>query len=266
MSKSTIGTGDAVSAYRTKTNSNVDEIYAAFGDGTDLDTVGGDIVGTTGSQTLTNKTIKASGGNQITVSDYSDLAGGTALTINSDYFDDFSANRTLTFSGTPAADDTVRLNLNVTTACTVTFPSSNRQGTDGATTSIAFPVGDYRMVWQYIDGAWSLSDNGPATITDTITWTFAEGANDDQTIVLNSAFAFTIVKTTTKCTSGTATYTFKIGATPLGGTANSVSLTEQEQAHASANSVAAGDDVILTRSADATCVNGTFTIEYTRTV
>lgn len=86
------------------------------------------------------------------------------------------------------------------------------------------------------------------------------------TLVLNVPFAGTITSTTTKSVSGTCTATFKINATPLGGTANAVSSSEQEQTHASANAFVAGDDIVLTVSANAACADMSFTIKYTRTV
>lgn len=90
--------------------------------------------------------------------------------------------------------------------------------------------------------------------------------NKSYTLVLNIPFAGTITSTTTKSVSGTCTATFKINTTALGGTANAVSSSEQEQAHASANAFVAGDDIVLTVSANAACVDMSFTIKYTRTV
>jgi len=90
--------------------------------------------------------------------------------------------------------------------------------------------------------------------------------NADYKIVTNAPYAMTITETTTISTSGTATGTFKINATVLGGTANSVSSTEQSRAHSSANAVVAGDDIVLTVSANATCLNLSFLIKFTRTL
>lgn len=85
-------------------------------------------------------------------------------------------------------------------------------------------------------------------------------------IVLNCPIDGTINSTTTICTTGTATATFSINGTDLGGTANSVSITEEEQAHASANSFAVGDDIEVTISSNASCENFSFTIEFTKTL
>jgi len=88
--------------------------------------------------------------------------------------------------------------------------------------------------------------------------------NQSYTLVLNCPFAGTITKTTTKSASGTCTATFKINTTALGGTANSVSSSEQEQSHSSANAFVAGDDIVVTISSNSSCVDASFTIEYTR--
>ncbi len=47
--------------------------------------------------------------------------------------------------------------------------------------------------------------------------------------------------------------TFRNGTTALGGTANSASTTEQEQAHSTANDFAVGDDLNVTLSASTNC-------------
>lgn len=87
----------------------------------------------------------------------------------------------------------------------------------------------------------------------------------DYRIVLKAAHGGTVTETTTRCVSGTATATFKVNTSALGGTANSVSSSEQSQAHASANTFAAGDDIVITISASAACVDMSFSIKYTRT-
>lgn len=88
----------------------------------------------------------------------------------------------------------------------------------------------------------------------------------DYRIVVKMPHAGTITETTTVAASGTCTATFKINTTALGGTANSVSSTEESQAHASSNTFAAGDDIVLTVSSNSTCADMTFMIKYTRTL
>lgn len=90
--------------------------------------------------------------------------------------------------------------------------------------------------------------------------------DQDYKIVVKIPHGGTITETTTICVSGTATATFKINATPLGGTANSVSSGEQSQAHSSANVIVAGDDLVITMSANAACLKMSFTIKFTRTL
>ena len=85
-------------------------------------------------------------------------------------------------------------------------------------------------------------------------------------LIVKVPYAGTITETTTESVSGTCTATFKINTTALGGTANSVSSTEESQAHASANAFVAGDDIVLTVSANATCVDMSFTIKFTKTL
>ena len=77
----------------------------------------------------------------------------------------------------------------------------------------------------------------------------------DYKVLLKTPFAMTLTSVTTICKAGTATMTVKINSTALGGTSNSVSTSEQSQAHASANSVAAGDDIVLTSSSVSSAEN-----------
>lgn len=88
----------------------------------------------------------------------------------------------------------------------------------------------------------------------------------DYRIVLKAAHGGTITETVTRSVSGTATATFKINTTGLGGTANSVSSSEDAQAHASANVFVADDDIVITISSNAACADMSFAIKYTRTL
>ncbi|PPD07134.1 MAG: hypothetical protein CTY28_10150 [Hyphomicrobium sp.] len=92
--------------------------------------------------------------------------------------------------------------------------------------------------------------SGKAAKTQTLPspWLVKFPDNGDEPVIINSPIAFTINSVTTKSSAGTATLTVKIGSTALGGTANSVSTSEQTQAHSSANAVAVGDDVTFTFS------------------
>lgn len=106
------------------------------------------------------------------------------------------------------------------------------------------------------------------TVQDEAGFSFAIDtvADGDYTIILRAPHAGTITETSSKCTSGTATATFKVGSTALGGTANAVSSTQVNQAQASSNTFAAGDQIKVTMSANASCVGAVFSVKYTRTL
>lgn len=125
----------------------------------------------------------------------------------------------------------------------------------------------------YNGSAWEVyasgggSGGGGASTTQTgefMSGFIATPSNKDYRIVVRAAHGGTITETTTRSASGTCTATFKINTTALGGTANSVSSSEQSQAHSSANVFAAGDDIVITISANSTCIDMSFTIKYTR--
>lgn len=136
------------------------------------------------------------------------------------------------------------------------------------------------------DTAWICTTNAPVTLgTTSLTWAAfgatGGGASTTQTgegiagfiaspadksykIAVKMPHGGTITETTTISVSGTCTATFKINTTALGGTANSVSSSEQSQAHSSANVFSAGDDVVLTVSSNSSCADMSFMIKYTR--
>lgn len=115
--------------------------------------------------------------NKVGVRATTDLASGTALTIGTDYFDDFSAARTLTFSGTPSAGDTIRLSANVTSSSVVlTVPTSYRLGAVGSSTSVTLEQGNHELNWLYVDSKWWLADTAAGAIDagDVASGTFAD--------------------------------------------------------------------------------------------
>ena len=89
-------------------------------------------------------------------------------------------------------------------------------------------------------------------------------ANQTYKLVIKCAFAGVINSVTTMCASGSATATFKINTTALGGTANAISTSEQSQNHASDNAFSVGDDIQVTISSNSSCVDASFSIVYTR--
>jgi hypothetical protein len=74
-------------------------------------------------------------------------------------------------------------------------------------------------------------------------------------VILKAVKARTVTNVVTDCTSGTCTLTGAIDGVSLGGTVNSVSTTEQDRAHSSANSVAVGQDLVFTPSSVSSCLN-----------
>lgn len=105
---------------------------------------------------------------------------------------------------------------------------------------------------------------GDTAQTDFISGLVELPDDKDYLLVVKSPIAMTITETVTKSVSGTCTATFKINTTALGGTANSVSSTEESQTHSSSNSLAAADDLVLTVSSNSSCDGLSFTIKFTR--
>lgn len=97
------------------------------------------------------------------------------------------------------------------------------------------------------------------------TWSFIGTATArDYPLLLKAPYAFRVTNVISKCTSGTATATVKIDGTALGGTANSVSSTEQDQAHSSSNNVQKDQDLIVTFSSVSSPVDPIITIKGVR--
>lgn len=84
-------------------------------------------------------------------------------------------------------------------------------------------------------------------------WLIPEAENKTYAVIGKAAFAFTITEVTTRSTAGTCTVTITINGVALGGSANSVSTSEQSQTHSSANAVAAGDTVAIVVSSNSNC-------------
>lgn len=115
-----------------------------------------------------------------------------------------------------------------------------------------------------VSGASRLTIRQLGVADDAIAGLIAEPADKDYRLVVKAPHRGRIVETTTISGSGTCTATFKINTTALGGTANSVSTSEQSQAHSSSNVFAAGDDIALTVSGNSSCVDLSFCIRYQR--
>lgn len=95
---------------------------------------------------------------------------------------------------------------------------------------------------------------GPSSAAGNVgfTWTFIGTATArDYPILLKAPYAFRITETVSKCASGTSTATLKIDGTSLGGSAHSVSSTEEVIARSSSNTVGRDTDLIVTFTAGA---------------
>ena len=84
------------------------------------------------------------------------------------------------------------------------------------------------------------------------TWSLVGTATArDYAILLKAPYAFRITETTSKCESGTSTGTVKIDTVAVGGSAPSVSSSEESIQRTSANVVAKDSDVVVTFTAGA---------------
>jgi len=210
-----------------------------------------------------------SGGDFITTTqDIADLAAASSGTVTSVNVDGGTTG--LSYSGGPVTTSgtittsgilvganggtgvantgkTITLGGNLTTsgANNVTF-------TTGGATNVTLPTTGTLAITTQTDGLGGLIGGNLA--------------DQDYRVFLKMPFGGTITETTTRSTAGTATATFKINTTALGGTANSVSTSEQSQAQASSNVFAADDDIVITISANSSCANMSFMIKFTRTL
>lgn len=115
-----------------------------------------------------------------------------------------------------------------------------------------------------VNGANRLTIRQIGAADDAIAGLIAEPSDKDYRLVVKAPHRGRIVETTTVCASGSCTAAFKINSTALGGTANSVTTSEQSQSHSSSNTFAAGDDLVVTISANSTCLDLSFCIRYQR--
>lgn len=159
------------------------------------------------------------------------LAGASALTIGSEYYDTLAANRTITFSGTPVAGgNPTTLRLNVTGGPrTLTFPSSNRVGAaTNPTTSLALPTGRHVLEWTYSNGGYLLLDSladvsggGGATIPATTAVLKGDGAGNGAAATAGTdylapaAIGTTVQPVANESTTGNVNKTWPNGATVL---------------------------------------------------
>lgn len=106
------------------------------------------------------------------------------------------------------------------------------------------------------------------------TWSFVDflsgfilvPANQDYVVGLNMPFGFTVNSMTTISSGGSCTLVTKKNTTAVTGLSNSVTTSQQTTTATAGNSFVPGDDVRLTISANASCVNLAFLLKYTRTL
>lgn len=106
--------------------------------------------------------------------------------------------------------------------------------------------------------------DGPVLIEDEWGGVIRTVTNETINIVLVAAFPGILLNTKTKSASGTATATFKINGTSVGGSANSVSSTQDSRDHVSLCTFAVGDTISMTVSANSACVDLYFVLTYLR--
>jgi len=113
--------------------------------------------------------------------------------------------------------------------------------------------------------------NGPGALPSFQTYTLTDGiggfltfpANQRYDLWLRSPFPLTITRTTTLSQAGSCTATWQVN-TVNQGTPNAVSTTQVSNVQSI--SVPAGNSINMTISSNASCLNMSFMIEYTRTL
>lgn len=147
-----------------------------------------------------------------------------------------------------------------------------------ATAQFALPDGRpvavwYRWFWDVanmIPKIIAIIDNPPPVPTYELLEDFSVviqfPANRDYRLVLDASADRTITEVVTRCVSGTCAAQVKIDGTALGGAANSVSSSEQKQAHSTANLWEVGKDMVLTVSSNSSCLDMTLTVKTVRTL
>ena len=108
-----------------------------------------------------------------------DLASGTTLDVGKFYRDTFSADRTLTFSGTAVDGQKIHLRAIVSATTVLTFPSSKRSSEANTTiTAIRMVPGIYLFTWTRINSEWILSDD--VGLANNLNATTDPTVNDDE--------------------------------------------------------------------------------------
>jgi len=104
------------------------------------------------------------------------------------------------------------------------------------------------------------------SVNQMATWNLLSPANGDYTLIQKAERAMTVTSVVTQSASGSATFTFKIDGVSLGGSANSVSTSEQSQSHSTANVLPIGGKLTLTVSSNSACQKAAIQVNYTETI
>lgn len=146
----------------------------------------------------------------------------------------------------------------------VAFPTGERGTAGAAGSGTPAIVGGDALKWVRVNAGESAYENAAISLTDFFAIKVEEVANGDYEIAWKPNFSGTINSVDSKCDSGTCTATTKVNSTALGGTANSVSSTPQNQAHSSSNTFTSSDTIKTTISANSACLNMVLKVNYTR--
>lgn len=126
-------------------------------------------------------------------------------------------------------------------------------------------------LWSWLQSLGSFANNQAASLAETqaqqeaIDFTIEAPDNQDYLFEIDAPYGYTITQVDSKCRAGTCTVTTKIGSTPLGGGANSVSTSLQTKAHSSDNVIALNGTSVVTISANSSCAGLRLTFWITRT-
>jgi hypothetical protein len=195
--------------------------------------VSGAIVGTTDTQTLTNKTLTAPA-----------ISSPTGL-VKSDV-------------GLGNVDNTSDANKPISTA---TQTALDAKLDDSQATAFGLSLLDDADA----DAGRTTLSAAARVQTDFLSGAIKSAANGDYPLGINLPYGFTITETTVKTSAGTATISWKINTTALGAT-NSASTTENTQAQSTNNVLAAGDDLTLTVASASSLGDLYFTVKFTKTL
>lgn len=110
------------------------------------------------------------------------------------------------------------------------------------------------------------TQNTISNVKDFISWIIEIPEDWEYKLCVNIPYWFVINKTTTICDSWSAVATFSINWTNLWGSANAVTVLEDEKTHNSNNIASSWQDIEVTISSNSSCQRMSFNIEFTRTL